>query len=152
MNAPFRESRRNSLKILGGVSALGILQGCCGLAPRAPELGDLSLPPLRENKKWIHPFLPEKAGITPNEFPCIDVHAHFFNASDVNVKDYLAECIGHEIEDPIIRKMVEEFAPIVAKLAWLAPTAKEEYRYLTDVLGTKNANAANLLDVDSPLA
>jgi predicted TIM-barrel fold metal-dependent hydrolase len=57
--------------------------------------------------------------------PVIDVHAHFFNASDVPVRGFLAECIGHSAP-PALRRLLELAAPLADVLARRAPTAAEE--------------------------
>ena len=55
----------------------------------------------------------------------IDTHAHFFNASDVPVKGFVAECLGHKAPD-WLRPLIEKIAPIADAVARLAPTAREE--------------------------
>lgn len=86
------QSRRQALKALGSTSALG-LSGCCGLAQR--QLPDASFPGLRSE---VRPFLmrPEQTKVRLSAMPCLDVHAHFFNAKDVPVRAFLQKSVGHD--------------------------------------------------------
>ena len=72
------------------------------------------------------PHRPTVHGLTG---PVIDVHAHFFNASDVPVRGFLSECIGHSAPPPL-RRLIELAAPLADVFAALAPTAAEELRRL----------------------
>jgi predicted TIM-barrel fold metal-dependent hydrolase len=89
----------------------------------------------------------------------IDVHAHFFNGSDVPVRGFVAECIGHS-EDPPLRQLIELAAPLLEALALLAPTAAAELRQLRafdrDVQGLSSTEAsdrfATLIDAERTLA
>jgi predicted TIM-barrel fold metal-dependent hydrolase len=64
----------------------------------------------------------------------IDVHAHFFNGSDVPVKGYLAGPVAHDMSPPL-RALVEALAPLADALAGLAPTADAEYKDLLHRFG-----------------
>lgn len=57
---------------------------------------------------------------------CIDVHAHFFNASDVPVKGYLEGPVAHDMPD-ILRHLVRTLAPIAEAIAEAALSAKDEF-------------------------
>ena len=55
----------------------------------------------------------------------IDTHAHFFNASDVPVRGFIAESIGHNAPS-WLQPLIREMAKLADKLADRAPTAHEE--------------------------
>ena len=59
----------------------------------------------------------------------IDTHAHFFNASDVPVRGFIAESIGHNA-DPRLQWVLKEAAALAEKLAERAPTAAKELEEL----------------------
>jgi hypothetical protein len=61
--------------------------------------------------------------------PIVDVHAHFFNASDVPVRGFLAECVAHSQPEPL-RTLIRAAARLADGLAAAAPTAAAE---LTDL-------------------
>jgi predicted TIM-barrel fold metal-dependent hydrolase len=89
----------------------------------------------------------------------IDVHAHFFNGSDVPVRGFVAECIAHS-EDPPLRQLIELAAPLLEALALAAPTAGDELKQLRafdrEVQGLSSTEASNrfatLIDAERTLA
>ena len=106
--------------------------------------------------------LVEPAGVRAHGLPTqvIDVHAHFFNASDVPVRGFVAECIGHSQEDPVLRRLIELAAPILEAIAGFAPTAGAELQQLRafdrSIQGLSPAEAsqrfATLIETDRTLA
>jgi predicted TIM-barrel fold metal-dependent hydrolase len=59
----------------------------------------------------------------------IDVHAHFFNASDVPVRGFISDCLGHNA--PLfVRPLIKEMAALADRLSTSAPTAFEELQQL----------------------
>ncbi|MEO5821479.1 MAG: amidohydrolase family protein [Vicinamibacteraceae bacterium] len=67
----------------------------------------------------------------------IDVHGHFFNASDIPVRGFMAECFGHQAFGPL-KWLAEAAAPLADRIAERAPTALEEIqrlRALADACG-----------------
>ena len=61
----------------------------------------------------------------------VDVHAHFFNASDVPVRGFVAECLGHRAPRAV-QVLLEALSPIADVLAAQAPTAAQElHRFVT---------------------
>lgn len=60
---------------------------------------------------------------------CIDVHAHFFNASDVPVKGYLAGPVAEGFDEPL-KSLLRALAPVAEQLAEIAPSAESEYGQL----------------------
>ena len=65
---------------------------------------------------------------------CVDVHAHFFNASDVPVRGFLQGPVAHDMQEPG-RSLVRALAPFADKLARLAPTASAEIAELRALAG-----------------
>ncbi len=63
---------------------------------------------------------------------CIDVHAHFFNASDVPVKGYLEGPVAHDMQAPL-KFLVRLLAPMADALAETAPSAKDEFDELMNM-------------------
>ena len=115
-------SKRQTLVQLG-VTSFSFLSGCCCLkSPVDPNLSSVVEPKINP---WLSPLGIVRASTAPSL--CIDTHAHFFNASDINVRGYFAESIGHSLP-PQLRKLVELIAPFVQLLAEIAPLAKDEYQ------------------------
>ncbi len=74
----------------------------------------------------------------------IDVHAHFFNASDVPVRGFISECIGHNAP-LLVRPLIREMAVLAEKIANLAPTALEEFKALTALVNdTRSLSTSDL--------
>lgn len=65
---------------------------------------------------------------------CIDVHAHIFNASDIDAVGFIRKDVAHSIEDDLLRHFVEGLAEVVNKLSGLAFTAKQEIAKLREYL------------------
>jgi len=144
-------TRRELLALLGAPAAAG---GCCLRGyPRATRFGP------RDAAAPVVP-LEETIGARALTYPAIDVHAHFFNASDVPVRGFVAECIGHSEQDPVLRRLIELLAPLLEALALLAPTAADELRQLRafdrDVQGRSSTEVslrfATLIDTERTLA
>jgi predicted TIM-barrel fold metal-dependent hydrolase len=81
---------------------------------------------------------------------CVDVHAHFFNASDVTVKGYLEGPVARSVGG-VLGELIRALAPVAEALAGIAPPAKEELERLTALetrVATMDATAARnaLLD------
>lgn len=117
-------SRRDMLKLLGGLVGATGLNGCCSLKPFASP----SIPgePPEAAGMILQPRVIKDPG-TPKF--SVDVHAHFFNASDVPVKGYLEGPVAHDLKEPL-RSLVMALAPFADQLASIAPTASEEYAEL----------------------
>jgi predicted TIM-barrel fold metal-dependent hydrolase len=75
-------------------------------------------------------LMPFRARSRSSAVAVIDVHAHFFNASDVPVRGFISECLGHNVP-LIVRPLIREMAVLAEKLANRAPTAFEELNALT---------------------
>jgi predicted TIM-barrel fold metal-dependent hydrolase len=114
-------TRRELLALLGAAPAAA--GGCCLRGyPKATRFGPLDA---------AAPVVPlvETIGGRALTYPAIDVHAHFFNASDVPVRGFVAECIGHS-QKPPLQQLIELLAPLLEALALAAPTAADELRQL----------------------
>jgi len=144
-------TRRELLALLGAPAAAG---GCCLRGyPKATRFGP------RDAAAPVVP-LEETIGGRALTYPAIDVHAHFFNASDVPVRGFVTECIGHSEQDPVLRRLIELLAPLLEALALLAPTAADELRQLRafdrDVRGRSSTEVslrfATLIDTERTLA
>lgn len=113
-------TRRRALTLIGS-SGGALLAGCCGMRSFAPP-SILGPAPIVSGT----PLKPQiiKSGVAPAF--CVDVHAHFFNASDVPVKGYLEGPVAHDLKEPL-RSLAKALAPLAESLASIAPTAKDEY-------------------------
>ena len=128
-NFSFNLQRRRLFQFASGL-AIGSLGGCSSLRLHPSNA--------------IHSEPPSGASITPILRPlrigaegkptryCLDTHAHFFNASDVNIEGYLEGPVAHSIKSPLLRKFVEHMSPLVDDLAGTAPYACTEFKYLED--------------------
>jgi predicted TIM-barrel fold metal-dependent hydrolase len=104
-------NKRRTLTGLMAVGAISTLQ-----ASEAADSRYAFLAPLR-----VNPFdAPLKA--------CIDVHAHFFNASDVTVEGYLEGPVAHSFGK--LGWLVRLLAPIADGLGSIAISARDELRRL----------------------
>lgn len=122
-------ARRQALKALGSTTALA-LAGCCG--PAARTLPDLTG---RDSTRDSVPFLlrPELARARTTALPCLDVHAHFFNARDVPVRAFLQKSVGHDMPS-YVQLLLAVLAPAIEAAAQdLAPSAAEEWRDLQEM-------------------
>ena len=71
----------------------------------------------------------------------IDVHAHFFNASDVPVRGFISDCLGHNAP-LIVRPLITEMAALAEKLSTRAPTAFEELQQLKGLVHDNRGRSA----------
>ena len=101
------ERRRSMVKYLGAL-------GAAGLAP--PNFA-------AENAAMV-PLAP---GARPAGMPAraIDVHAHFFNASDVSIAGYFAHSVGHSESKPV-QKLMKAMQPVLRSVARHAISASAE--------------------------
>jgi predicted TIM-barrel fold metal-dependent hydrolase len=117
--------RRQMLAALGSAMLVG-LSGCCSLRQRPGDLIGASAPP-KVDRRWLTPETIQKRSQMPSL--AIDVHAHFFNASDVNVEGYVRESFGHSLA-PALQPFCALIAIVLDDLAGFAKTAAEEYAQL----------------------
>lgn len=137
----FRVGRRRALILLGQLGILG-LSSCCCLRPFPSSEIDAEPKPTDVVNPFLRPTVRAYTG-KPYKY-CIDAHAHFFNASDVNVKGYLEGPVAHGIRSEPLREFLKKMAPIVDDLAGSAPHASDEYRVLLDMMSAPRLLAAPL--------
>lgn len=122
-------TRRHLLELLVA-TPIGLAGGCCTRKYPKP-LGEIRPP----NNRMAAILAPEPVvrATARRLGRVIDVHAHFFNASDVPVRGFLEECLGHRAPAPA-RLLLRALARIADRLAERAPTAAEELADLADLL------------------
>jgi predicted TIM-barrel fold metal-dependent hydrolase len=136
-------SRRRALQAMG-LSTLAITSGCCCLRPFAtPAIGGAV-----ENvvPAILKPTVIKSAGAPA---VAIDVHSHFFNASDVTVLGFVEGPVAYSVRtDPDASDLIKALAPLANALSEIAPTAAFEYAQLTilfarqDLLDTASRESA----------
>jgi predicted TIM-barrel fold metal-dependent hydrolase len=125
----FSGSRRQALVTLGGL--LG-LSGCCALR-QYPAQALASAGPVSQASRVFAPGRLQHSPLKPDF--AIDVHAHFFNASDVNVAGYVEQAVAHTMKEPL-RTFVRMMGPVLDDLAGYATSASEEYGELLRMAST----------------
>jgi predicted TIM-barrel fold metal-dependent hydrolase len=133
-------TRRSVLGMLAG-PPLAAAGGCCGKkypkpvgVSRTTAIGSIS--PILQPA----PRATRRIGIGP----IIDVHAHFFNASDVPLRGFLQDCLGHRASPPVYR-LLEALAPLTDAIADRAPTAADEIGWLRSLMSqTSGLSAADV--------
>lgn len=120
--------RRLLLALPAGLLPLsGCATSTATLCPNDPVLGDL------------------KAPLT------IDVHAHVFNGSDLQIKEFLSQTVIDR--DSELRALVREMGAVLQALAWgAAPDAREEARTIDTYYktGGRCADSAQLRKAAAP--
>ena len=142
-NQPRDPTRRRAVTLMGG--GIGaVLTGCCALRgfpkPQIDETGLASAAREASTAKFLAPRTFNTTGVPTTS--CVDVHAHFFNASDVTVKGYLEGPVAYSTGGAL-GDLVRLLAPLGEALAELAPTAKAEYDSL-QTLSTARIDPAAL--------
>lgn len=119
---PVDKIKRKTLTLLGAGSVIG-LAGCCGFRgfPK-PEIDPASTK--NAPRAFLAPLAINRKGQAIAS--CVDVHAHFFNASDVTVQGYLEGPVAHSSQG-VIRDLIRTLAPMADAISELAPTAKSEF-------------------------
>ncbi len=114
-------SRRDALRILAAAPLVAVNNCCTNEYPEpliTASVSRLLAPaPILEPRR-----LTARASAGA---PIVDVHAHFFNGSDVPVKGFIAECLGHN-PPPSRQPLLHALALLADKIAELAPTARDE--------------------------
>src|SRR5262250_639210 len=83
--------RRQAIRFLGAGLAMSLAGCCCARTASKPAIEEAGV------AQGISPLLvPERINkrLTRDVF-CVDVHAHFFNASDVTVKGFVEGPVAH---------------------------------------------------------
>ena len=121
--------RRKAMIAIGALT-LSSLTACSRVIKPLPKSEITDSVPEPES---VLPFLkPRKLSknCRPAEIEyCLDVHTHFFNASDVNASSYLVESIGHTTSS-IAQAFLRACIPIIDALASSAPSASQEFHFL----------------------
>lgn len=118
-----RSIDRQRRRLIGAISAAIAVPGCCCMRPfPAPRIGEIRADATEVG--LLSPNIVNKT-LTKSVY-CVDVHAHFFNASDVTVKGYLAGPVAHSTGG-IQGRLIKLLAPLADELGAIAPQAKEEY-------------------------
>ncbi|HEY6125192.1 MAG TPA: amidohydrolase family protein [Steroidobacteraceae bacterium] len=127
MRPVFGATRRSVLQALAG--GAGLLAAGCNQKEKAA----IAAPPKPETAAsrdvpFLAPFTINKAKSLGVE--CIDVHAHFFNASDVPIEGFLEGPVAHSMPNGFLAALVRALAPIADGLGVFAITAKQEHEKL----------------------
>ncbi len=117
---------------------IGALSGCCSFRPFPKQLLGSSQLPLTP-RRILAPERVQRSALKPSF--AVDVHAHFFNASDVNVDGFVRESFAHTEQEPL-RSLIEAMAPVIDDLAGSATTAADEYAELLEISKTIGARSA----------
>ena len=137
-------TRRSLLKMMGAGAVLSAAGCCCRSFP-TPTILDLPPP-----AATIHPIL-KPVGVSTRPRPgtayCLDVHTHFFNATDINIKGYFEGGVVRDHVPASLQDFVRSLGGIVDAMAADAPAAKTEYELLLQYAG----NSRPLADPDHPL-
>ena len=129
-------TRRRLLGLLATTPLAAIASGCC--TRKYPIASNPAQPMPPAASIFTAASGTSRAAMTAGSTRVIDVHAHFFNASDVPVRGFIAECLGHRAP-PALQRLLRAVSPIADVLARLAPTASEESLSLRDLLGATSA-------------
>jgi predicted TIM-barrel fold metal-dependent hydrolase len=132
--------RRHLLRLFAGTATTG-LAGCCCRGWPDRVLFDPS-PAAATVKPILRPVKLSRKQGPPGAKHLVDVHTHFFNASDANVKGYYQGGIIRNHVPDALKGLANLLAPLIDDLSERAPTAQDEYRYLVDAAtlpgGTKD--------------
>lgn len=154
MNPVSPISRRRALQLLAGTALLGA--GSPAFPSRNFAAATASgLPPSPQGipAGKIRPLLrPSRIGNVSKPVPyCIDVHAHLFNASDIDVVGFMKKDVGHAYQNPFVRRLIEGLADVAGILRDdFAVTAAREHQLLVEWLeklqGVSDENVRKFLD------
>lgn len=141
----FQPGRRATLCALGALGLAAAAGGGCTLAPRNARTPVVAALP-RDLPAFLAP--PAPIGVVSGT-RAIDVHAHFFNASDAAVAGYLVHSVGHEAPR-LVRKLLGRLERMISGVSYLPPTARDEYERLLEtgrqVSGLHASAVQDLLD------
>lgn len=127
--------RRRDILVAIATASAGVLTGCCALRTFPdPLLGSAVRPP--GLRRILAPSEIRRGEGKPRA--AIDAHAHFFNASDVNVGGYVEECVAHSKPEPL-RTFIRVMGSVLDNMAGNAKTAAQEYNELLTMAGQLRA-------------
>jgi predicted TIM-barrel fold metal-dependent hydrolase len=127
--------RRKALQVLLGAAASGAA-GCCWRG--YPEPKEVSARIAVGSPVALLPS-PVETARNFKGISAVDAHAHFFNASDVPVRGFIAESVGHDANE-LLQPFIRAFALIAEKFAQNAPTAFDELLTIRRLAATVGAN------------
>lgn len=112
MNDPIDPRRRHALALL---SALGIgsVTGC--------KLGSMTHASEPDENGLVSPLILPRINLPAHS---IDVHTHFFNASDASVIGYFTHSVNHD--SPRLERFLERMEGVLKALVSIAPSARSE--------------------------
>ena len=118
-----RVDRRSALRLLASTPALA-LGGCC--------LHDypIATADVFSDRDSSHLPIFGRRPAVDGGIRVIDAHAHFFNASDVPVRGFVAECLGHSAKSEELQKLLKFLGLIAEAVARAAPKAIDELNEL----------------------
>ena len=135
-------TRRTLIGLLATPPLAAVASGCCGRKYPIPLIEPTHVP--TASSLFTAASGATRAAMTAGARRVVDVHAHFFNASDVPVRGFVAECLGHRAPRAV-QVLLEALSPIADVLAAQAPTAAQELQSLRDLLqATAGALSANV--------
>lgn len=137
------DAGRRSFGIGVAGTATAMLAGCCSWRPFAAPV--IPGEPPASTARVFRPIVRKAAG-SPEL--CIDVHSHFFNASDVPVKGYLTGPIAFEMKEPL-RSLIRLLGDVADELSHAAPTASVEYAELMEL--ASRSTLMNRFDMEREL-
>ncbi len=116
--------RRSALRLIAAASPALAFGGCC--------IRDypMATPGIVMDRSLRHLALFGRRPTSDSGLRVVDAHGHFFNASDVPVRGFVAECLGHSAKSEELRKLFEYMGIIAEAIARIAPTAKKEHEEL----------------------
>ena len=133
----------NRRRALGALAGSVLLQGCCCNRP-FPEPGiALGGGPMATEPAFLR--APARGRAAAPQPYCVDVHTHFFNASDVTVKGYIEGPMAHSMPGQL-GNLLRALAPLAEALAELAPTAAKEYKDLDELVGQARVLNADAME------
>jgi len=148
MESGINTTRRSVLQALAGGAGLlaaGTRQSTGAAEPAIPAASQQTA----SSMAFLTPFAFNSSDIpTPN---VIDVHAHFFNASDVPIRGYLEGPVANSMPNWILAGLVRALAPIADSLGIFAITAQKELAELQGMGSDFERRKLDLKGVDAEL-
>lgn len=114
-----KPSRRDLLHVLAAAPLCAAAACACRNDHPRAQIPGMSL------RQAVDPILMPPRLLRSSTAAVIDTHAHFFNASDVPVRGFIAESVGHNAP-AWLQPLIREMAKLADKLAERAPTAHQE--------------------------
>lgn len=119
MNDPIDLHRRHALAILSTLG-IGALTGC--------KVSGIARTTVSESEAVAGPLMLPRFDLPAHS---IDVHTHFFNASDASVIGYFTHSVNHN--SPRLERFLERMEGVLKALISIAPSARSELNQLHDL-------------------